>query len=160
MNDNNIIKENFQIFLDIDGCICDCYGKRCPFNEIDQEQVFKPKSIKALNHIINYYNADLIMISGWNSKFMDEDHYSKFLINRGIVVNNLVVGDQHNRRSYIEDLIKNDAVDKYLIIDDEPHSYFRRSTLIEYKRILAPNRYRCLDGFDVLHVTKNWKLNV
>lgn len=158
---NVIIKENFQIALDIDGVICDCYWKKCPHNEVDQEHVFKPKSIKALNKIISYYNADLIMISGWNSKFMDEDHYSKFLKNRGVIINNpVVIGDQHNRVNYIEDLIANNVVDKYLIIDDEPHGYFRNSTIIEYKRILAPNRYRCLDNFDVLHVTKNWKLNV
>jgi hypothetical protein len=159
-NNNIIIKENFQIFLDLDGVLCDCYWKKCPHDKIDQEHVFKPKSIKALNRIISYYNADLIMISGWNSKFKDSDHYSEFLKNRGVIVNNLIIGDQHNRKCYIEDLIDMGMIDKYLIIDDESHSYFRQSSLIEYKRILAPNRYRCLDNFDVLHVTKNWKLNV
>ena len=104
------------------------------------------------------------MISGWNSSFSTEEQYTTFLRGRGIKVNeNLTFGIQHNRLEFILDQVK-EGLKYYLIIDDESHyafdNCFGENPLIEYKRVLAPNRYRCLDKYDFKQVTFNWKLNV
>lgn len=127
------------------------------FKQEDEDQ-FNKDSVLALNNIIDYYNADLCMISSWNSKFKDEEHYKSFLTAVGIKVNNLYIGEQHIRNEYIKNKIE-EGLKYYLIIDDEAHHYYKDLETFEYKRILMPNRYRCLDKYDVMHVTKNWKLN-
>jgi hypothetical protein len=155
--------DNFIIFLDIDGTICsyEDFDKR---DKNDNKHIFRSYSVKALNKIIEYYNADLCMISGWNSGFSTEEQYTNFLRGRGIKVNeNLTFGIQHNRYEFIIDQIKA-GLKYYLIIDDEAYyaleDVFSDKPLIEYKRILKPNRYRCLDKYDFKQVTFNWKLNV
>ena len=149
--------DNFTIFLDVDGVLCSCedFGFR---DKKDNEHPFRKYSIDALNKIIKYYNADLCMISGWNPKFASEEQYKEFLVNRGIKVNNLTFGDHNNRKKFILDLIRQ-GLKYYLIIDDEAHQYYVSMPQIEYKRILQPNRYRCLDDYDFKMVTLNWKLN-
>lgn len=54
--------ENFIIFLDVDGVLCS-YEDFKFRDKNDGKQIFRPYSIKALNKIIEYYNADLCMIS-------------------------------------------------------------------------------------------------
>lgn len=144
----------FIIFLDIDGVLWQ-YGDN--ERDIDGNHIFVLPAVIALNEIIKYYNADLCMISGWNSDFPDAEHYKKFLISRGIFVNNLYIGEQYNRYDYVINLVKQ-GLTKYLIIDDEAYGFYTATNVIEYKRILCPNRYRCLDKYDVKNVTINWKL--
>lgn len=150
--------DKFIIFLDVDGTICSCedFGVR---DKKDHENIFREYSVQALNGIIEYYAADLCMISGWNSKYYTEEQYKNFLVSRGIKVNNLTFGDQYNRKKFILDLIKQ-GLKHYLIIDDESHQYYTSMPQIEYKRILQPNKYRCLDEYDLKNVTINWKLNI
>jgi hypothetical protein len=150
--------DNFIIFLDVDGPLCS-YDDVKLRDKTDNENSFRKNAIDALNKIIEYYNADLCMISGWNSKFASEKQYKEFLVNRGIKVNNLTFGNQHNRLEFILDLIKQ-GLKHYLIIDDEAHQYYISMPQIEYSRILQPNRYRCLDEYDFKMVAFNWKLNV
>jgi hypothetical protein len=148
--------DNFIIFLDIDGVICS-YNDMGDY-EAGGEHKFRKASVKALNKIIKYYNADLCMISSWNNKFKDEEHYKSFLISRGIRVNNLYLGDDTDRYEFVQEEIKK-GLKYYLIIDDEGYGYYYNS-IVEYKRILQPNRYRCIDNHDFNHVTKNWTLNI
>jgi hypothetical protein len=150
--------DNFIIFLDIDGTLCS-YEDFSIRDKKDNKNIFRKYSIQALNKIINYYNADLCMISGWNSNFNTEQQYKDFLIGRGIKVNNLTFGDKDNRKKFIIKQIK-DGLKHYLIIDDESHQFYTSMPQIEYKRILQPNKYRCLDKYDFKNVTFNYKLNV
>jgi len=154
-----IILDNFIIFLDIDGCLCS-YEDMSFRDKKDNQNPFRKYSVEALNKIIKHYSADLFMISGWNSKFSTEEQYAEFLKGRGIKINeNLTFGDQHNRKKFILDKIR-EGLKHYLIIDDEAHQYYTSIPQIEYKRILQTNRYRCLDKYDFKNVTFNWKLNV
>jgi len=151
--------DNFIIFLDIDGVLCS-YEDMSFRDKKDGEQIFRKYSVDALNKIIKYYNADLCMISsGWNPNFSTEQQYKDFLIGRGIKVNNLTFGDKDHRSEFVLDQIKA-GLKHYLIIDDEAHEYYISIPQIEYKRILQPNRYRCLDKYDFKNVTFNWKLNI
>lgn len=155
----NIDLNNFIVVLDIDGTICS-YEDFGLIDKKDGKKIFRQYSVDSLNKIIEYYNADLCMISGWNSDFFnDANKYKEFLSGRGIKVNNLTFGDQHNRKKFILDLIRQ-GLKHYLIIDDEAHQYYVSIPQIEYKRILQPNRYRCLDKYDFKQVTFNFKLNV
>jgi hypothetical protein len=150
--------DNFIIFLDIDGPICS-YEDFSIRDKKDHKNIFRKYSVQTLNKIIKYYNADLCMISGWNSNFNTEQQYKDFLIGRGIKVNNLTFGDKDNRKKFIIKQIK-DGLKHYLIIDDESHQFYTSMPQIEYKRILQPNKYRCLDKYDFKNVTFNYKLNV
>jgi len=150
---------NFVIFLDIDGVLVS-YNELKNYH-IDQEHSFKINALDSLNAIISFYDADLCMISSWNTKFKNKKHYEDFLINRGVIVNNLTIGDHVNRINFIKKFIAENKITNYLIIDDESYEFFKScitNNFPEYKRILQPNRYRCLDNFDVEHVTKNWNL--
>ena len=150
--------DNFLIFLDVDGPLCS-YEDFSIRDKKDHKNIFREYSIKALNQIIKYYNADLCMLSGWNTGFPNEQRYKDFLIGRGIKVNGFSKGDKDNRASFIIDQIKA-GLRHYLIIDDEAHQYYTMMPQIEYKRILQPNRYRGLDKYDFKMVTFNYKLNV
>lgn len=155
------MNKNFIIYLDIDGVLVS-YLELKNWHE-DGEHMFKKEAVDTLNAIISYYNADLRMITSWNSKFKDAQHYKDFLVSRGINVNSLTIGNDWDRAKAIEEEIRNKEVDKYLIIDDESHQYLQsyfKNNIIEYKRILTTNPFRCLDSNDLLMVTRNWKLNV
>lgn len=150
--------DNFIIFFDVDGTICsyEDFGFR---DKKDHKTIFRQRAVDALNKIIKYYNADLCMISGWNASFSTEQQYKDFLVGRGIKVNNLTFGDKDHRSEFVLKQIKA-GLKHYLIIDDEAFQYYDFMPQIEYKRILQPNRYRCLDKYDFKNVTFNWKLNV
>lgn len=154
------INENeFIIFLDIDGVLVS-YDNLKERNSKDGKQVFVQEAVDALNTIINYYNASLCMISGWNANFQGNcERYTDFLKGRGIIVNNLTVGDRINRYKFVEDCIKQYPNLKYLIIDDEYFGYYD-SGVIPHKRILGTNMYRCLDRYDAKWATYNFKLDI
>lgn len=152
------MNDDFVIYLDIDGVLC-------PYDDfitdLDGEHQFRDYAVAALNEIISYYNARLVMVSGWNSKFGSTDEYRKFLESRGVKVSSLEVGDQLDRLIYILNHKRVHGIERYLIIDDEAHKYYKRMVKmadIEYKRILQPNRYRCLDHHDAKMVIHNFKL--
>ncbi len=150
---------NFIIFLDIDGVLVS-YDDFKDYHE-DGDHKFKQSAVESLNKIIDHYKADLCMISSWNVHYDNEKQYKDFLISRGIHVNELTIGQHCNRVEFIEKYVKDNNIEHYLIIDDESHKYFKNCMITgfpEYKRILQPNRYRCLDDFDFKHVTKNWDL--
>lgn len=146
----------FIIFLDVDGVLCSWLDMK--IFEQDGEHGFVEEAIKALNAIITCYDADLCMISSWNTKFKDEESYKAFLVSRGIFVNNLYIGDHNNRAEWIISQIKEHDLHYYLIIDDEAFGYYEKMKELQYKRILKTNRYRCLDMHDFAQVTRNFKL--
>lgn len=148
-------KNRFVIFLDIDGVLVSWLDMD---NDTDGEHAFKQDAVDALNAIITFYDADLCMISSWNTKFKDEQSYKDFLVGRGVLVNDLYIGDHHKRPEYIAGQIKDLGLQWYLIIDDEAYGYFERMEELQYKRILKTNRYRCLDVYDFGQVTSNFKL--
>lgn len=153
----------FIIFLDIDGVLCsydeNIYHKSTIDRfDIDDEHFFKQEAIDALNTIIDYYKADLCMISSWNGKFKDEEHYKAFLVRRGIHVNNLFIEKHYDRAINILELIKEYNLKHYLIIDDEAYQYYEKMEELQYLRILKPDRNRCLDKYDAKFVTCNTKL--
>lgn len=153
----------FIIFLDIDGVICS-YDENIYMPDfkdkydIDDEHFFKQEAIDALNTIIDYYKADLCMVSSWNGKFKDEEHYKEFLTRRGIHVNELFIGKHYKRCGWIIEQIKELELKHYLVIDDECNAYYKNMDDIQYLRILKTDRNRCLDKYDAKFVTINLKL--
>lgn len=155
------MKDKFIVFLDLDGVLCNCYHREEEFLP-DGEHAFWSESVEAINALIQYYSADLGMISSWNSKFRDEEHYKTFLISRGIIVNELFILDSWERSSSILDFLSENPDYNYLIVDDEAHQYYQESFLnktFEYKRICQPNMYRCLDLKDAYKFI-HWGLNI
>lgn len=148
----------FTIFLDIDGVLLS-YLHLKVFDPVDGEQAFKKEAIESLNKIIRHYKADLCVVSSYppsvRSRYPD---FKQFMIRRGIEVNGLTFGDEHDRYNFVLGCIK-DGMKDYLIIDDEAHGYYALVPQIEYKRILRVNSYRCLDEFDFLQVTRGYDLN-
>lgn len=131
--------DNFLIFLDVDGPLCS-YEDFSIRDKKDHKNIFREYSIKALNQIIKYYNADLCMLSSWNSSFPNEQKYKEFMVGRGIKVNGFLKGDKDNRASFVIDQIKA-GLKHYLIIDDEAHQYYsiRNRRKIAKKVLLNSN---------------------
>ncbi len=155
------MKDKLILFLDLDGVLCNCYHRKEEW-ESDGEHAFWSESVEALNALIKHYSADLGMISSWNSKFKDEEHYKEFLVSRGIFVNELFILSQHDRTNSILDFLSNNPEYHYLIVDDEAHQYYQECFLhktLEYKRICQPNMYRCLDLKDAYKFI-HWSLNI
>jgi superfamily II DNA/RNA helicase len=153
--------KKFIIFLDIDGVVCNCYHRAEEFLS-DGEHAFWPESIEALNALIQFYSADLAMISSWNSKFHTDELYKEFLTSRGIIVNELYSLNQHDRCESISEFLSQNPEYHYLIIDDEAYQYYEACFLhqvFEYKRICQPNMFRCLDMKDAYRFIK-WSLNI
>ncbi len=73
-------EDKFVIFLDIDGVLVS-WGIMGDEYEADGEHAFNQESVIALNAIITYYDADLCMITSWNSSFRNEDEWKAFLVN-------------------------------------------------------------------------------
>lgn len=156
------MKDKLIIFLDIDGVLCNCYQQQPTEFLPDGEHAFWPEAIKALNALIEYYCADIGMVSSWNNKFYTEDLYKTFLISRGIIVNDLFVLDSNKRSDSIIEFLKSNPEYNYLIIDDEAYGYYNtcfKQQLFEYKRICQPNMYRCLDMYDAIKYIK-WNLSI
>lgn len=139
------MSKKFVIYLDIDGVLVP-YG----------EKKFKPEAVEALNQIIGYYKADLVMISAWNKLFQNAFEYATCLQENGLVFESLSIGMDSQRACFVA--MRQDKNPNYLIIDDETEQYHKQYE-IDYNRILQPNGYRCLDECDVKQVTLKYKLN-
>lgn len=62
-------KENFFVFLDVDGVLWDIKYLKNKSNDKDKKEVFNPKSIDALNYLIEklelFYNVNIVISSFW-----------------------------------------------------------------------------------------------
>jgi hypothetical protein len=124
----------------------------------DGRHSFIPKAVETLNTIITMFDADICVVSTWGRKYVDEDptEFKNFLISRGIIVNNLTIGDIDNRAGYVIKR-KSEGYTKFLVIDDESLEYYKRVDEIGYNRILASNSWRCLDEYDLEGICLNYK---
>ncbi len=142
-----------MLFLNIDGVLCSYMTMNR--KDIDGKGIFKYSAVQALNKIIDHYDYHLCLLSKWNAQFTSPEEMAEFLRTRGVAVQSLIRGDQYNKSRYVVNYISDNPCSNYLIIDDEPQEYmaqaFVNSTLSN-KRIIAPNRYRCLDEYDTMHI--------
>jgi hypothetical protein len=149
----------FIIYLDIDGPLVS-YLKLKDRDPKDGKHSFLPEAVNTLNAIIEMFNADICIVSTWGRKYFngnaDGSEFKDFLINRGIIVNNLTFGDPDDRAGYVLKK-KSEGFDRFLIIDDEALEYYKRVDEIGFNRILAPNSWRCLDEYDLVGVSRNYE---
>lgn len=145
----------FIIYLDIDGVLVS-YTDLKNYHE-DGKHAFVPKSVEILNQIISMFDADLCIVSTWARGYYDRPGDMKnFLISRGIDVRELTIGDIDHRAEFV---IKQKELGykRFLVIDDEFLEYYKRVDEIGFNRILPSNSWRCLDEFDLIGVTRNFK---
>ena len=126
------------IFIDVDGVLVSYSDLN--IKDKDGDNIFKPQAVESLNKIIGFYNADLCMISSWNTKFRNEQQYADFLRSRGLIFNKLYISDHNNRIQGIKDLLLELEEDKYLIIDDEAYKYYE--TAIKNKDFITISVFR------------------
>ena len=151
----NDIEKPFVIYLDIDGVLVS-YLKLHDFDD-DKKHSFIPKAVETLNSIISMFNADLCIVSTWGRSYKDKpDEFKEFLISRGIDVNGLTIGDCDHRAEYVIKM-KLEGYKRFLIIDDEVLEYYKKVSEIGYNRILTSNSYRCIDEYDLVNVSRNYK---
>jgi NTP pyrophosphatase (non-canonical NTP hydrolase) len=147
----------FQVILDIDGVMIP-YHKLKDFPDSRWHvQRFTEESVRSLNAIIGHYGADIILTSGINNNFQSGDEAEEFFRSRGVKANRVVLGDQADRYEYVKGLLAA-GMERYVIIDDECFGYYY-SGLVEYKRILQVNSWRCLDYDDVRRVICQFNLD-
>ena len=143
----------FVIYLDIDGVLVSYL--KLKDRDPDGKHSFIPDAVNTLNAIITMFDADLCIVSTWG-RGKDSDEFKRFLISRGIIVNNLTIGDCDDRAGYVIKM-KEMGHTRFLIIDDEALEYYKRSDEIGYNRILYSNSWRCLDEYDLVGVTRNFE---
>jgi len=146
----------FVIYLDIDGVLVSYL--KLKDRDADGKHSFVPKAVEVLNTIITMFDADICVVSTWGRKYVDKDpiEFKNFLISRGIIVNNLTIGDIDDRAGYVIKR-KSEGYTKFLVIDDESLEYYKRVDEIGYNRILASNSWRCLDEYDLEGICLNYK---
>jgi len=145
----------FVIYLDIDGVLVSYL--KLKDRDADGKHSFIPKAVETLNAIITMFDADICVVSSWGRIYRDKaDEFKDFLISRGIIVNNLTIGDCDDRAGYVIKR-KSEGYTKFLVIDDESLEYYKRVDEIGYNRILASNSWRCLDEYDLAGISLNYK---
>jgi hypothetical protein len=151
------MEKPFVIYLDIDGVLVS-YSKLKDMDPNDGRHSFIPKAVETLNTIITMFDADICVVSTWGRKYVDKDptEFKNFLISRGIIVNNLTIGDIDDRAGYVIKR-KSEGYTKFLVIDDESLEYYKRVDEIGYNRILASNSWRCLDEYDLRGISLNYR---
>ena len=143
----------FVIYLDIDGVLVSYL--KLKDRDPDGKQSFIPDAVNVLNAIITMFDADICIVSTWG-RGKDPIEFKKFLISRGIIVNNLTIGDCDDRAGYVIKM-KEIGHTRYLIIDDEALEYYIRVPEIGFNRILYSNPWRCLDEYDLVGITRNFE---
>lgn len=143
----------FVIYLDIDGVLV-LYLK-LKDRDPDGKHSFILNAVNTLNAIIRMFNDDICIVSTWGRE-KDPVEFKKFLISRGITVNNFTIGDCDDRAEYVIKM-KEIGHTRYLIIDDEALEYFKRVPNIGFNRMLYSNSWRCLDEYDLVGVTRNFE---
>lgn len=125
------MKENFYIFLDIEGVLYDWQfirkNKKCKEDII---KTFNPESVKALNKLIlnleKYFNVNLVISSTWRRNMLETEKvlkqnkvYTECFIDR--------IGSNHMscyRGKEIQDYLKyKNETKNFVIIDDEWFDY-------------------------------------
>jgi hypothetical protein len=148
----------FIIYLDIDGVLVSYL--KLKDRDPDGKHSFIPKSVEVLNSIITMFDADICVVSTWGRPYWNGtkngDEFKDFLVNRGIIVNGLTFGDPDDRAGYVIKR-KSEGYTKFLIIDDESLEYYKNVSEIGFNRILSSNSYRCLDDYDLVAVSRNYK---
>jgi hypothetical protein len=148
----------FIIYLDIDGVLVSYL--KLKDRDPDGKHSFIPMSVEVLNSIITMFNADICIVSTWGRPYWNGtkngEEFKSFLVNRGIIVNGLTFGDPDDRAGYVIKR-KSEGYTKFLIIDDESLEYYKNVSEIGFNRILSSNSYRCLDDYDLVAVSRNYK---
>lgn len=137
------MKENFYIFLDIDGVMYDWeYMKKNNIRSFGRVKTFSPDSVEALNYLMqtlnNNYNTELVISSTWRRDMPDT---VRTLRQNGVEMNlrkvfsTPIFADSEKRGEEILSYLngKNNA-SNYVIIDDEMFDYekhFNSSRIIK-----------------------------
>ena len=152
------MKKQFVIYLDIDGVLVS-YLKLKDFNE-DGHHNFVPKAVEILNSIISMFDAEICIVSTWGRGYWmgmkDVEAFRVILEKRGVNVKELTFGDPDDRAGYVIKR-KLEGHKNFLIIDDETLEYYKRVDEIGFNRILYSNSWRCLDDFDLVGISRNYK---
>ena len=157
LKEDEIMNEEkpFIVYLDIDGVLVS-YLKLRDFDD-DGRHSFVPTAVETLNTIISMFSAHICVVSTWGRSYKDRpDEFKDFLISRGIIVNGLTIGDCDDRAGYVLKM-KSEGYRRFLVIDDESLEYYKRVDEIGYNRILFSNPWRCLDEYDLVGVSRNFK---
>ena len=127
-------RENFYIFLDIDGVLWDWDWR---LDAIDKGKIkskhfieeFNPKSIDALNYLINKINetreVKLVISSTWRSDLdFTKEIFDKLNVSySGEYFGTKITGHPEKRGLEILDFLQNHEKGDYLIIDDESFDF-------------------------------------
>ncbi len=143
-------KENFYLFLDIDGVLWDWKWR---LSEIKQGRIrkgsfiteFNPESIDALNNLINYINGDydcnLVISSSWRNfmtKTLSTLKKNKLILPKIVDRTELSIRNNYRGEEIINYLQDKDDNDNYVIIDDDMHDFKK---FFNPSRIIKTNIY-------------------
>lgn len=141
-------KHKFIIFLDIDGVLVS-YDNLL-LRDDNGDHLFRSNSVEALNMLVAYYEAKIVISSTWRNKrhLHNLEAFQKLFNQRGIEAE--VIGTtpclKGIRGDEINAWLTENPTKRYIILDDETSDI---EGIINMQYVLKTNRWRCLDSYDV-----------
>lgn len=157
-------KENFYIFLDIDGVLWDWNWRKNEFKNGNSKQMlankFNPESIAAINFLIENlsknYNCLLVISSTWRYNM---EQTKNALIENGLKYDNKIYStpilpNPYNRSEEILQFLNNKETENLLIIDDENFDFFDN---FPSENIIKTNiTNHSINKIDIINWSKNF----
>ena len=141
-------KHPFIIFLDIDGVLCSYDDLR--LRDADGEHSFRDYSVEALNMLVAYYGAKIVISSSWRRKpnFRDLTAFQKLFDERGVEAEVIGVTPylKDVRGHEINAWLDANPTERYIVLDDETPDM---EGITDMQYVWKTNRWRCLDSYDV-----------
>ena len=127
-------KENFYIFLDIDGVLWDWKWrknaiKNGKINNTQQITEFNPKSVEALNYLSKElnkkYNVKMVISSSWrhDMNFVKKQFDTQKINYNGELYRTTITNQPERRSLEIIDFLYNHESGDFVIIDDEKFDF-------------------------------------
>ena len=137
------------IFLDIDGVLAQIHKTE---RDDNGDLIFRKSSISALNRIIAYLDADIVISSTWRN-WKTIEQFNELFKSRGIIGNVIDTTPKSEfktpRGEEIKRWVDANNPDRFLIIDDD---FVSSQQIFGYNHVLPVNSYRCLDDYDANYV--------
>lgn len=141
-------KHKFILFLDLDGVLVS-YDDLL-LRDDNGDHLFRDYSVEALNMLVAYYGAKIVISSTWRKKhhMCNAEGFQKLFKERGIEAE--VIGTTPHikgvRGDEINAWLSANPTERYIILDDET---FDIEGIINMQYVLKTNCWRGLDSYDV-----------
>lgn len=140
-------KHKFILFLDIDGVLVS-YDDLL-LRDDNSDHLFRDYSVEALNMLVAYYGAKIVISSTWRKKshMGNAEEFQGFFDKRGVEAEVIGITPYIKgiRGDEINAWLDINPTERYIVLDDETRDI---EGIIDMRYVWKTNRWRCLDSYD------------